>query len=139
VLIYRDTETLPPELFRQVLFHELGHAVSDRPSATPAEVHSTLSAQAAFRRAVRADGGRPITTYGGRDAEENFAECFSYFILRPELLRTLRPHVFAYFEAYQADAGASPTAATRPDAAPPTEAERQAEEDFGALEGTDGF
>jgi hypothetical protein len=139
VLVYTDAERLAPELFQQVLFHELGHAVSDRPTERPAEVHETLSAQAAFRRAVRADGDRPITTYGGRDAEENFAECFSYFILRPELLRTLRPHVYEYFLAYREAAEASQTPPTRPDAAPPTAGERQAEEDFGAIEGADDF
>lgn len=123
ITIYTDGERAPVPLLTETLVHELGHAVSERPSETPSPGHADLSAQRAFRTAVRLDGGRPITPYGGTSDEENFAECFSFFITRPTLLQTLRPHVYDYFVAYQREAAAHPTAAAHPGARAPRRAE----------------
>jgi Domain of unknown function (DUF4157) len=59
-----------------------------------------------FRQAAIADGlvvdaagalSHGLTTYGEKNWKETFAESFSIYLADPELLRDIRPHVFAYF------------------------------------------
>jgi hypothetical protein len=111
----------------RAVLHEIGHAVdygakraahaqnihaSDdtrRKAAEDAVNHAkTLSGgsdeKSAFQAAVKADGGA-ITLYGETKRDdgpvEGYAEAFSLYAVDPALLKTLRPHVFAYFEAAQ--------------------------------------
>lgn len=41
--------------------------------------------------------GAAISTYGGTDPQDDFAEMFAIFTLDPELLKSLRPDKFKYF------------------------------------------
>jgi hypothetical protein len=111
----------------RAVLHEIGHAVdyaakraahaqnihasddTSRKAAEDAVNHAkTLSGgsdeKSAFQAAVKADGGA-ITPYGETKRDdgpvEGYAEAFSLYAIDPDLLKTLRPHVFAYFEAAQ--------------------------------------
>jgi hypothetical protein len=58
----------------------------------------------AFQAAVKQDGGA-ITAYGETKRDggpaEGYAEAFSLYTVDPDLLKKLRPHVFAYFDGLQ--------------------------------------
>jgi hypothetical protein len=111
----------------RAVLHEIGHAVdsaqkraahaqnihaSDDQSRTAAEAAvkaaKNLSGggdeKSAFQAAVKADGGA-ITVYGETKRDggpvEGYAEAFSLYAVDPDLLKTLRPHVFAYFAALE--------------------------------------
>jgi hypothetical protein len=114
------------ENVRSVL-HEIGHAIdyTEKRAAHALNIHASddttrkaaddaakkaknLSGgdddKSAFQAAVKADGGA-ITLYGETKRDdgpvEGYAEAFSLFMVDPDLLKTLRPHVFKYFEALQ--------------------------------------
>lgn len=104
ITLYADffTSTLAQRVF--ILTHELGHAADYRPneSATGSGGVS-LSAAAAFRTAVRQDGGlrKGISEYAATttDYSEYYAEAFSLYLNQRSTLQVLRPHVYAYFLA----------------------------------------
>ena len=73
----------------RAVLHEIGHAVDQN---NPAK-HD------AFNTAVTQDGGTPVSGYAKKSTLESYAECFSVFIADPDLLKSLRPHVHAYFTA----------------------------------------
>lgn len=50
-----------------------------------------------FRRAAESDGPIRITKYAEKSWSEYFAECFSFYVVDPELLDALRPNIYAYF------------------------------------------
>jgi hypothetical protein len=75
--------------------HELGHALSAKP---PTENKGkTVATSDAWKTAVAADGGKPITDYGGTNPEENYADAYSMFVTEPETMRVLRPKLFEFF------------------------------------------
>jgi hypothetical protein len=111
------------ENVRDVL-HEIGHAIdyaqrrvahglsinaSDDKSRKAAEdaqntAHNLSGgddANSAYQTAVKADGGA-ITAYGETKRAdgpvEDYADAYSLYTVDPDLLKSLRPHVFAYFE-----------------------------------------
>jgi hypothetical protein len=51
----------------------------------------------AFRKAAALDGPVRITEYAEKSWSEYFAECFSLYVLEPQLLELLRPNIYAYF------------------------------------------
>jgi hypothetical protein len=59
---------------------------------------NTGASQHSKSRAYADAKGRAISTYGGTDVVENFAESMSLFILDPDLLKSIRPQAFAYFQ-----------------------------------------
>lgn len=81
-------------------------------------VGATPALRTAFKKALDADGSRPLTPYAedkqkawkgekdpalktGREADyiqEAYAEAFSLFITEPETLRALRPNTFKFFQ-----------------------------------------
>lgn len=108
----------------RAVLHEIGHAIdyAEKRAAHAQNIHATddpsrkaaedavkkaknLSGgdddKSAFQVAVKQDGGA-ITPYGETKRDdgpvESYAEAFSLFMVDPDLLKTLRPHVFAYFE-----------------------------------------
>jgi hypothetical protein len=76
--------------------HELGHALSAKPP-TEKKGAKTVAASDAWKKAVAADGGKPITDYGTKNAEENYADAYSMFVTEPETMRVLRPKLFEFF------------------------------------------
>jgi hypothetical protein len=108
----------------RTVLHEIGHAIdyAEKRVAHAQNIHAsddtsrkaaedavnkakTLSGgsddKSAFQVAVKQDGGA-ITPYGETKRDggptEGYAEAFSLYTVDPALLKTLRPHVFAYFE-----------------------------------------
>lgn len=53
--------------------------------------------KSAFRAAAKKDGGKELTQYSEDGWMEHYAECFSYYFSDPDLLKLLRPNVYAYF------------------------------------------
>lgn len=78
-----------------LIAHELGHALSAKPKTE--KKGGTIANSAAWKQAVAADGGKPITDYGAKDAEENYADAYSMFVSEPETMRVLRPKLFEFF------------------------------------------
>jgi hypothetical protein len=82
-----------------IIAHEIGHAISFKP---PSEKHgSALAQSAAFKKAIKDDGGKAVTDYAKKDLDEHFADAYSLFITEPETLKALRPHVYDYLNAQQ--------------------------------------
>lgn len=81
-----------------LIAHEIGHALSFRPTEVTRGAASGASSQA-FKNALRADGGKALTDYGATNADEHYAEAYAMFVSEPETLKVLRPAVFAYFTA----------------------------------------
>jgi hypothetical protein len=75
--------------------HEIGHALSFKAPSEKAGSASAASGKA-FQDAAKADG-KPITTYGAKSIEEQYAESYSMFISEPETMRVLRPKLFEFF------------------------------------------
>jgi hypothetical protein len=50
-------------------------------------------------RGFRNAAGKPISKYGATAPVENFADSYSLYVLDPDLLKSLRPELFAYFAA----------------------------------------
>ncbi len=50
-----------------------------------------------FRKAAVSDGAVRITEYAEQSWSEYFAECFSLYVVDPQLLELLRPNIYAYF------------------------------------------
>ena len=75
--------------------HEIGHALSYKPPSEKKGAASVASSKA-FKDAAAADG-KPITAYGGTDAEEAYAEAYSMFISERETMKVLRPKLFEFF------------------------------------------
>jgi hypothetical protein len=96
--IFDDAFTSDDELIKTVV-HELGHAVSFKPTETG---HKSLASSREFQAAARADSPHAITEYGKRNWEEHYAEAYSMFIAEPDTMKLLRPHVHAWFAAQQA-------------------------------------
>ena len=96
-----------------LIAHEIGHALSFRPSEATPRAASAASSQA-FKDALRADGGKALTDYGATNAEEHYAEAYSMFISEPETLKVLRPAVFAYFTANPTGVAPAPAPTARP-------------------------
>jgi hypothetical protein len=71
------------------VLHELGHAID----------HTNPSDRAAFRQALKDDGNKAISGYGGTAEVEDYAEFFMLYVADPKLLEQLRPKVYAYFAA----------------------------------------
>lgn len=80
-----------------LIAHELGHALSAKPQT--AQKGGSVASSAAWKAAVQADGGRAITDYGAKDAEEAYADAYSMFVTEPETMKVLRPRQFAFFTA----------------------------------------
>jgi len=114
------------------IVHELGHAVDYTPrrlglAQSKPVVEATESGRyidvtkpdvkGAYAQAVAKDGGKAVTAYGQTDLIEGYAEAFSLYFSDPQLLKLLRPNVFAYFQGqFNAPTAATPT---QPAAAPP--------------------
>ncbi len=79
-----------------LIAHELGHALSAK-SPTEGKGPGTVAGSDAWKKAVAADGGKPITDYGAKDAEENYADAYSMFVSEPETMRVLRPKLYEFF------------------------------------------
>jgi hypothetical protein len=106
------------------VLHEIGHAIdyaqrraahglsidaaddNSRKAAEDAEKSAHLlsggdDANSAYQAAVKADGGA-ITAYGETKRPdgpvEDYGDAYSLYTADPDLLKSLRPHVFAYFE-----------------------------------------
>jgi len=96
---------------RRLIAHELGHAISMRP--TEKKGVKSVAESAAYAAAVKKDGGlkRAITADGRKNLEEHFAESFALFTSDPDALKTLRPNVHAFFAQQAAPAPAPPKAA----------------------------
>jgi hypothetical protein len=93
------------------VLHELGHAIDDADKA----------AHAAFAKALKADGGTPISGYGAKNTLESYAECFLLYVADPKLLEALRPNVYAHFVgAYGAATAATPTSGASGSGAAPS-------------------
>lgn len=122
----------------ETVAHEVGHALTHRPGeqgqapSEPAYAHN----RSAFAAAVVADGGwsRRLTPYPAtiapdseRGHDEYFADAYARFVTAPDLLRQLRPHVFAWFAREYAAPSTQPTAASQGAGAavPPTPAARR--------------
>jgi hypothetical protein len=84
------------EVLVALIAHELGHALSAKPP-TEKKGAGTVASSAAWKKAVADDGGKPITDYGKKDAEENYADAYSMFVTEPETMRVLRPKLFEFF------------------------------------------
>jgi hypothetical protein len=109
----------------RVVLHEIGHAIdyaqhrvahglsikasddTSRKAAEDAEKNAKYlsggdNANSAYQAAVKADGGA-ITAYGETKRAdgpvEDYGDAYSLYTVDPDLLKSLRPHVFAYFEA----------------------------------------
>ena len=86
------------EQLTALVAHELGHALSFKPAekkGTPSDASSK-----AFKDALKADGGKAITDYAGKDARSTTQSCSPMFVAEPETLRVLRPKVYAFFLAH---------------------------------------
>jgi hypothetical protein len=81
-----------------LMAHELGHALSFKPSFEKPGTASVASTKA-FQDAAKADG-KPITSYGATHLEEQYAESYSMFISEPETMKLLRPKLFEFFTKY---------------------------------------
>jgi hypothetical protein len=80
-----------------LIAHELGHALSfKQPSLKKG---GALAQSAEFKKAVKDDGGKAVTSYAKTNLDEHFAEAYSMFVTEPETLKALRPHVYAYMAA----------------------------------------
>jgi hypothetical protein len=78
-----------------LIAHELGHALSAKPQTE--KKGGTVASSAAWKAAVRADGGKAITDYGTKDPEEAYADAYSMFVTEPETMKVLRPKQFEFF------------------------------------------
>jgi hypothetical protein len=78
-----------------LIAHELGHALSSKPQSE--KKGGTVANSAAWKAAVTADGGKALTDYGKKDAEELYADAYSMFLTEPETMRVLRPKQFEFF------------------------------------------
>jgi hypothetical protein len=84
---------------RLTVAHEIGHALSGRRrELRPGR--SELAHSDRYKSAVKADGGLAagITDFARTNLDEHFAESYGMFAIEPELLRTLRPNTFRFFE-----------------------------------------
>ncbi len=68
------------------VLHEIGHAIDN-----------ATHADDAFGKALKDDGGTPISGYGAKNTLESYAECFFVYVVDPRLLEALRPNVYSYF------------------------------------------
>jgi hypothetical protein len=59
--------------------------------------NSSDDSSSMFRKAAMLDGPVRITRYAEQSWEEYFAECFSFYVVDPQLLELLRPNIYAYF------------------------------------------
>jgi|GEM_PF-6093229 len=53
----------------------------------------------AFRQAAQQDGGLRITHYSDTSWQEHFAESYALYMVDPDGLQRLRPHVFAFLQS----------------------------------------
>ena len=67
------------------------------PDAGVFEMVDPPESESAFRKAAAEDGPIRITEYAEQSWSEYFAECFSLYVLDPEILELLRPNIYAYF------------------------------------------
>jgi len=67
------------------------------PDTSLLEIVDDIEAATGFRNAATMDGPVRITSYADKSWSEYFAECFSLYIVDPELLKLLRPNIYAYF------------------------------------------
>ena len=95
--LYDGAFTGSDDALVSLVAHELGHALSMKPPSKQGAASAASSK--AYKDAVKADGSKAITAYGGTHAEEGYAEAYSMFITEPETMRVLRPNLFAYFTA----------------------------------------
>jgi hypothetical protein len=79
-----------------LIAHELGHALSSKPQTE--KKGGTVANSAAWKAAVRADGGKAITDYGAKDPEEAYADAYSMYVTERETMKVLRPKQFEFFE-----------------------------------------
>lgn len=70
------------------VLHEIGHAID----------HANHDAHDAFAQSLKDDGATPVSGYGAKDTPESYAESFFLYVVDPQLLEALRPHVYAYFD-----------------------------------------
>lgn len=84
---------------RFTVAHELGHAISQRPTEDGTSKRRR-SATKEYKKAANLDGGlaAAITDYGSTKWEEHFSEAFAMFVSEPDTLKALRPHTHAHFE-----------------------------------------
>jgi hypothetical protein len=99
ITIYDDAFSTDAGLV-ETISHEIGHAISDKPSSLKAGA-APLAQSAEFKKAIKDDGGKAITAYGGKNIDEHYAEAYSLFVTEPETLQALRPHVYDYFAGLQ--------------------------------------
>jgi hypothetical protein len=99
-----------------VVAHEIGHAISAKPTETGGTALPADTSSAGFKAAAKADSALAITKYGQTNMVESYAEAYSMFIAEPDTLKALRPKTFEWFEKQQA--AAKPPAA-KPPAKPP--------------------
>jgi hypothetical protein len=97
----------------EVVAHEIGHAISTKPTETGGTAIADVAAD--YQKAAQADGPHAITKYGDTNWSEHYAEAYAMFITEPATLKLLRPNVFAWFEKQRAAAAPpKPPAATKP-------------------------